>query len=191
MKNAYLLVTAIATFTISSCIPTPPIGGTTNFVTYTINTGEHYSNNSGILLLTNISEMKFIAKFDSSAIYTSVDPVNQADINKLYGFSDNNTQHHDNSARIGWRWYNNELQLLGYIYNNTVRSNAFIKSIPFNTEINCSIKINNDKYIFTVNDISVEMPRSSTVPSGYKLYPYFGGDEVAPHTITINIKDLL
>jgi hypothetical protein len=190
MKRISLISALIITFFITSCIPTPPIGGTNSFVTYIINTGEHYSNNNGILLMTNISEMKFIAKFDSSAIYTSVIPINQADIHKLYGFSDNNTQHHDNSARIGWRWFNDELQLLGYVYNNTVRSNIFIKSVPLNTEINCSIKIIGNKYIFTVDGSSIEMPRTSTIQSGYKLYPYFGGDEVAPHTIKILIKDL-
>ncbi len=190
MKRLSLISALVITFFITACIPMPPVGGTNPFVSYIINTGEHYSNNNGILLLSNISEMNFIAKFDSSAIYTAVIPSNQADIHKLYGFSDNNTQHHDNSARIGWRWYNNELQLLGYIYNNTVRSDLFIKAVVIGSEINCSIKINGNKYIFMVDGTSIEMPRTSTIPSGYKLYPYFGGDEVAPHTIKILIKDL-
>ncbi|MBD0352813.1 MAG: hypothetical protein ICV65_16845, partial [Flavisolibacter sp.] len=44
--------------------------------------------------------------------------------------------------------------------------------------------------IFTINDERTAMPRLSTTPraKGYLLYPYFGGDEVAPHDVTIRIK---
>jgi hypothetical protein len=36
------------------------------------------------------------------------------------------------------------------------------------------------------------MPRSSITAkaSGYLLFPYFGGDETAPHDMGIEIKDL-
>jgi hypothetical protein len=35
------------------------------------------------------------------------------------------------------------------------------------------------------------MPRKSTTIKavGYKLYPYFGGDELAPHPVSIWIKE--
>ncbi|MEO5783498.1 MAG: hypothetical protein ABIQ07_09520 [Ginsengibacter sp.] len=35
------------------------------------------------------------------------------------------------------------------------------------------------------------LPRTSTTAKaiGYKLYPYFGGDETAPHEIDIWIKE--
>lgn len=58
-----------------------------------------------------------------------------------------------------------------------------------NDEINYSIKIEANKYIFAVDGTTIEMPRFSTSPNGYKLYPYFGGDEVAPHEIKIRIKE--
>ena len=161
-----------------------------SFILYIIKAGEQYSNNNTFMLIENIAEMKFSAKFDSSAIYTSINPTNQYDVNKLYGFSDNNTHHHINSARIGWRWLNNRLELLGYIYNDTVRSFELIKTVSINTTINCSIKINGNKYVFTVDGTSIEMPRTATTASGYQLYPYFGGDEVAPHDIKIEIKHL-
>ena len=56
--------------------------------------------------------MNFIAKFDNTAIYPAVitDYNHAYDMNKLYGFSEGfNNQY--NSARIGWRWLNGELQL--------------------------------------------------------------------------------
>ncbi len=36
------------------------------------------------------------------------------------------------------------------------------------------------------------MPRASTTvkSSGYKLYPYFGGDEFAPHDVRVWIKEV-
>lgn len=193
MKKTILFFTVVAVCLVTACtssIEPSKLNIKNSYTTYTINAGEQYSDNNEILLLSDISEMKFLVKFDSSAIYTAVDSVNQFDINKLYGFSDNNTFHHDNSARIGWRWNNNQLELFGYIYNNTVRSSMFISAVSLNTEITCSIKIIGDKYNFTVDSKTIEMPRTSTISSGYKLFPYFGGDEFAPHTIKILIKDL-
>jgi hypothetical protein len=47
------------------------------------------------------------------------------------------------------------------------------------------------EYIFHVDNSTVSLPRHcSDDASGYKLYPYFGGDEAAPHEITIEIEDL-
>lgn len=160
-----------------------------DFVEYIIQAGEQYSSNNTIRIVDNISEMKFIARFDSTAIYTSLDSINQYDINKLYGFSDNNTMHHANSARIGWCWLHQKLQLFGYIYNDSVRSSQYIKSVALNTNIDCSIKVATNKYIFTIDGTTITMPRTATIAKGYQLFPYFGGDEVAPHLIRIWIKD--
>jgi hypothetical protein len=133
-----------------------------------------------------------MVKFDSSAIYQTIDPSNQYDINKLFGFSDNNGPHHVFSARIGWRWSDNALRLFGYIYNNGVQENKEIAAIPIGKEIGCKIKTTSANYIFTVDGNTIAMPRLSTTPlaKGYQLYPYFGGDELAPHDITILIKEL-
>lgn len=67
-----------------------------------------------------------------------------------------------------------------------------IGTVKIGEENNCSIKVNGDTYIFTLNDQQVVMPRASTTPlaEGYKLFPYFGGDELAPHTISIWIKEI-
>jgi hypothetical protein len=118
-------------------------------------------------------------------------PGNQYDINKLFGFSDNDADHHNYSARFGWRWDNNALRLFGYVYNNKVISKSEIMVIKIGTLYQCSIRVTADKYLFTVDEKTVLIPRSSTTitGSGYKLYPYFGGDETAPHDIHIWIKE--
>ena len=135
--------------------------------------------------------MKFMVKFDNSAIYQTVDPANQYDINKLWGFSEGiNNQY--NSARIGWSWNNDALRLYGYVYANGARHYQEITSVTIGSEITCSIKVSGNTYVFTVNGVSINLPRglSTSQANGYQQYPYFGGDEVAPHRITILIKSL-
>lgn len=161
------------------------------YIKYTIQKGEQYSDKS-VYEAVKYQQLSFSVRFDSSAIYQTVLASNQADINKLFGFSDNNAQHHQFSARFGWRWSNNALRLFGYIYNKSVMSFKELGTVSIGTENSCSIKVNKDTYVFTVNGKETTMPRESTTATaeGYKLYPYFGGDEPAPHTISIWIKEL-
>jgi hypothetical protein len=65
-------------------------------------------------------------------------------------------------------------------------------TINIGTEYTCSIKVNTSNYTFTLNHIIKTMPRASTTATavGYQLFPYFGGDETAPHDINIWIKQL-
>lgn len=160
-------------------------------VEYVIPKGAHFSLNNPFRNV-NTPEMKFVVRFDNSTMYQTVDSNNQGDINKLYGFADNNEHHHTNSARIGWRWYRNRMELLGYIYNSTVQSDSLIAAVPLNKDINCSIRVEGNRYRFTVDTTTITMPRHALTPTGvgYQLYPYFGGDEAAPHEMRIRIRDL-
>jgi hypothetical protein len=162
------------------------------FTRYTITRGEHYATGNTYQPIET-SELQFEVKFDSTAIYTSATAENQYDINKLYGFSDNNAQHHSYSARFGWSWTNGALRLYGYVYNEEKVSSKELAAIPIGTTVTCSIKVNNNAYLFYVNNALVgELERKATTPkaAGYMLYPYFGGDETAPHTVNIWIKKL-
>ena len=196
MKAIHILVAAV--FALSSCsksidavtdkLPSNHVG---QFVKYTIQKGSHYCNGN-VFKSVEVSEMKFSVRFDSSAIYQTLAPENQYDINKLYGFSDNNWNHHQYSARFGWRWSANALRLFAYVYNNAVVTSKELTSIPIGAEINCAIRITSTNYIFSVNDVIYQLPRTAGTQKakGYQLYPYFGGDEVAPHDISIWVKDL-
>lgn len=163
-----------------------------SFVSYTIPKGGQYCDKS-FLQTVSYEKLAFIVKFDSSAIYKTIAASNQNDINKLFGFSDNNRPHHEFSARFGWRWSNDALRLFAYNYNDGVRSSKELGTVEIGKENQCSIIVEKDKYIFTLNGKSESMPRTSTTAKGegYKLYPYFGGDEMAPHNITIQIKELV
>jgi hypothetical protein len=162
------------------------------FIKYTIPKGQHYTTANSYKTIET-SELKFVVRFDSSAIYHSLSEENQYDINKLYGFSDNNDTHHTYSARIGWSWTENQLMLYGYVYNEGKMTYKKLIAVPIGREINCSIKSINGKYQFYIDGVNVgELPRKSGTEQakGYMLYPYFGGDETAPHDVNIWIKNL-
>ena len=162
----------------------------TQFTKYTIRKEQNYCDGNNFIS-TSYSELNFIVKFDSTAIYSNVIPDNQLDINKLYGFSDNNSTHHLFSARFGWRWSDNALRLFGYVYNDGVRNSKELGIVAIGAENICSIKVTPKSYVFSLNGKIDSLPRTSTTleAAGYKLYPYFGGDETAPHNIYIWIKE--
>lgn len=155
------------------------------FVVYTIKKGEHYSGSSVSFRAGNTIECLGI--LTESCIYT-IDSANQCDINKLFGLSDA-LSHSDDSARFGWRYYNNQLEILAYVRRG---SNFYFEILgtvnPGDVE-RYRIEILNDVYRFTFKDSVFDMPRTSkyTGPR-YTLYPYFGGNITAPHDITIKLK---
>jgi hypothetical protein len=151
---------------------------------YTIKKGHHDSTPVKLEWLEK-NPLRFHAKFDSSAIYSG-----DGDINKLYGFSDCNSLHHENSARIGWRWSDNQLEIFAYTYAHGIRSYKKIKSVPLDTWVSYSIAAMPDRYRLCVGNECVDMERNTKCNTGmyYILYPYFGGNKRAPHDITIAIR---
>jgi hypothetical protein len=161
-----------------------------DFKEYVIPEGRHYSER---LIRVETNEYKFKVRFDSSAIYT-LPSQDQHDINKLTGFSDNNSHHQQFSARFGWRYSDNALRLFAYVYNDGEWSEKELSIIEIDTVYTCGIVVNNVDYLFYIKELSIltGMPRAATTNKaiGYKLYPYFGGNNVAPHDIRIWIKYL-
>lgn len=168
-----------------------PVPSIFNGKKYTIAPGAHEADDNPFHFET-LHELKFKAKFDRSSIYMTVDPTNQNDVNKLLGYSDCGSFHEINSARFGWRWFNNQLEIMAYSYVNGIRPEPIcVAVVALNTVNSYSIKFHKDKYIFTVNDTNkVEVPKSCNYEGiRYKLYPYFGGDETATHEIRIWIEE--
>jgi len=160
-------------------------------VTYLIKAGNHETTNPFKMLRK--SQLRFVVTFDSSAVYRNLDPSNQADINKLYGMSDFNSFHQTNSARFGWRWYNNRLELMAYSYKNGVNSSDFITAVELNKPYTCTLTFTDQKYVYQVEGQGAKVEqarRGNGAASGYQLYPYFGGDETAPHDVRIKIQEL-
>ena len=157
---------------------------------YVIDEGDH-SSTTAVSLFTG-SQMSFEALFDDSAIYETDSESNQGDINKLMGFSDCSGHHHSNSARFGWRWYDDELQIHAYTYADGTRSYELLGSVAIDAVETYRIEIDADRYLFTFDGTTTEMDRgcSGAGFASYQLYPYFGGDETAPHDITIRVQEL-
>ena len=162
----------------------------TGFEVFTIDQGSHSSIYKNEPFSGNGIAVKVI--FDESAEYTTQEERNQGDINKLVGFSQCLKHHRSESARIGWRWYEDELQLLGYVYTNSDRAFELLGAIPMNQEVNVRIEIKANGYRFSGDGLTeTVIPRDSEscdVGDNYWLWPYFGGDESAPHDITIKIE---
>lgn len=194
MKNITALC-AMALITLASCskqmekIGLKPTGPG-DFIEYTIPKGAH-SCDKNAYAAVQYEKLDFTVRFDSSAVYQTVNTSNQADVNKLYGFADNNAQHHMYSARFGWRWSNGALRLFGYVYNNGVVEIKELGIVAIGADVNCFIQVAAGEYIFSIGGKTMSMPRASTTVKGegYKLYPYFGGDETAPHTVKISIRE--
>ena len=198
MKNILFLL-LVAGLCLSGCtkggrseaVHDRDIPAASQFMRYTIKRGEHFAD-ANVYKPVDVRQMKFAVRFDSSAIYKSSLPENQYDINKLYGFADNNGAHQGFSARFGWRWSDGALRLFAYVYNDGTVTSKELGTVRIGDEIICSIQVAGDAYLFSVAEQVVRLPRASTTETGkgYQLYPYFGGDEVAPHHITIHIKNL-
>lgn len=162
-----------------------------DYIEYLIPKGSHYATEN-VYRSLHINKLMFSALFDSSCIYTTQSEWNAGDINKLYGFSDCNAGHHENSARFGWLWNGQSLEIHAYCYVGGMRQIKLMGIIPIGTPANMSISLEPGHYVFEMNGKTERMPRScsSDYADGYQLYPYFGGDEAAPHEIRIRIKEL-
>lgn len=158
------------------------------WVEYTIPKGDHKSSYD-VAQFTG-TELKFKCVFDNSAIY-NLNNTNQGDINKLYGFT-YELNPHINSARFGWNYdiASQKIRIYAYTYINKVRSFHLITSIELNREYEYSILLSNRGYSFIIDNKIYEVQAERVVGTAWYLYSYFGGDETAPHDITIRIKEI-
>jgi len=133
------------------------------FKTYTILAGAHYATENPIEKVTGDS-IAFTVRFDSTC--------------------------HQNSARVGWRWKKEKIELFAYCYAEGTRSFVKLGEVAIGDTARLQIKLSPVGYEFQYKGVSTIMSRGLTSSSinGYLLYPYFGGDEPAPHTMKLWIK---
>lgn len=157
---------------------------------FVVQKGEHYASPRLVQSLQS-NTLDFRATFNESAIYEFEDKSFQDSKNKLLGFSDCNSLHHDNSARFAWQWYNGRLEIFAYCYVNGERKEEFLGIVKLNEENRYKLKVMDGNYIFQLNNQEpVHMERAETCDRGmyYMLWPYFGGTLSAPHDISISIQ---
>ncbi len=160
---------------------------TNDYKTFTIKKGKHRSTYS--FGYSKDTVFGWNIEFDSSAIYKCVDSLNQYDINKLIGWSDCGEDHMENSIRFGWRWLNDNLEIHWYKHENGDFSFSKICDVDICKEHSYELTITDWDYKMRVDGTCVWVSRNCVYAGNrYQLYPYFGGDETAPHDIRIKIK---
>lgn len=162
------------------------------FKKYTIKEGQHSSVTARSSLET--PWLSYDVIFDESAIYETQDPSNQADINKLFGFSECNSNHIDNSIRFGWNWFNNQLNIYAFQHQNGDISWVEMGNVELNKIYRYNIFLFEDYYELEIEGLTAERLRlrrptfSCEIGFYYRLFPYFGGNETAPQDIHIYMK---
>ena len=161
------------------------------FRVYTIPAGEHSSGS--FLNHPDNSRISFQIILDESAYYETEIPENQHDVNKIYGMSDFGLRHQKYSIRLGWRYLKNELQLCWLRHEEGRHSSATIRTIEPGVIYDATIDIKTFYYVIVIDNDTTLVRRRPEGNWGlirrYYLYPYFGGNEYAPHDITIKIKE--
>ncbi len=160
---------------------------------YTIQKGEHRARPIKIGLWFNKSVIAYDVFFHDDCRYY-LEGEDMLDTNKLFGigFFPN---HHKDSARIGWR-YNSDTDkiiLSAYCYVKGERKIFDMEEVELNTWVRCKIKNEFGKYIFYVNsDISTNyVEHLHNKKWAYPLGVFFGGNQPAPGTMNIELKNNL
>ncbi len=138
------------------------------------------------------TKLKFKAAFNSSNMYT-IKHGQQRDSNKLFGISDCRNWAGESSARFGWRWYKNRLEITAIShYDGTWHVTESLGGAELNRVYDFTIELSEDKtqYLFTFNNektFAMKRDCSQNSMLGYFLYPFFGGSEVSPQDMTLSV----
>lgn len=163
-----------------------------NFKKYFIKAGNHRSGFFPNIYFGVLKSTKKII-FTDSCLYDFGNSHN-LDVNKLFGLSYG--YHHHNSVRFGWSEDDKEIAIHAYCYLNGQRTMKKIMSVPTNIAYVYDITVQDTHYDFTITDETGKIVGSTTtikpktIKWGYRLFPYFGGDNVAPHDMTIEITTI-
>ena len=155
---------------------------------YTINKGSHRSTWLPKFTLLNNAFISFAFETDPS--YILENKQDQEDTNKIFGISDG-WHHHQHSVRIGWRYNTSDGKATYsvYYYRDGEHYTEDLGPLKINQDIYACIEIKKDCYKVTTIDKQVEIPRTSKwFGPRYFLYPYFGGQQVAPKQFKIKIN---
>jgi hypothetical protein len=163
----------------------------------TIRTGKHRAWPPSLGLYYNKKSIERIIIFNATAKYDHPGEQDDDDVNKLFGIGFF-PGHHTDSARFGWTYNNNSgrVALWAYCYVNGVRSIKWLCEIKEDFAALCKIEIRDTCYTFTVKDAlytyyelgALNVPHDHDKKLAYPLCCYFGGNNPAPHDITIQIK---
>jgi hypothetical protein len=155
---------------------------------YTIEKGSHRSTWLPKVTLSNKIFISF--SFETDPSYILDNKSDQEDTNKIFGISDS-WYHRKHSVRLGWR-YDNKLQKSICSVYYYVDGKHYIEDLGEIEQFETSffyLKILNDRYEVIALDKKITIPRTSRwFGPRYLLFPYFGGQQVAPKQFKIKIN---
>jgi hypothetical protein len=158
---------------------------------YTIYQGEHYCTpHPGESF--NGSTLKAQIKFGENCAY-NLNNNNQGDLNKVFGFSDNFSLIHRHSARFASRWIveRGVMEIWAYWYRSGEVGYEKIGETTLGRWDTYEVSGSGSTYYFNFNGNAITTARSAPLQGiKVKSWPYFGGDEVAPHDMDIYIIEL-
>jgi hypothetical protein len=175
----------------------PPSGELRSAYDLTIASGKHHSNHDFIArphLGRHVDrELRFRAVFSANAAYTTQDPANQSDWNKLMGLTTNRI--HKNSIRIGWRWNpaTSRIELASYGYLDGARGMHLLGSVAPEKAVDCVLRMDDGGLYAQAGGASFLQAGTlgAAFPMTWVLHTaYFGGDETAPHRIDVQVTDI-
>lgn len=141
--------------------------------------------------------LHFQVRFDASVRYATQDPQNQHDWNKIMGVT--TYRIHKNSIRLGWR-YNpktDRVELGYYGYLGGARTMPMLTSVALGEWADVSLGMDNDSMFVEVNGVRHEetgdLKLPSVLPTSTWILAtaYFGGDEKAPQTISVDVRGIV
>lgn len=169
-------------------------------ITFKIARGKHKAKPHATRKLRLASEFSrqvhFQVRFHDDIKYTTDDPQNQLDSGKLMGIS--TYLIHKNSVRLGWSW-NPDKRTIGlrfYGYLNKQRISLELAQVQPETWNDVSLTMENNRLSVTVNGNTHEevgdMNLPTWLPIGTAILAtaYYGGDEKANQTITIDVRGI-
>ena len=160
---------------------------------YYISKGSSFSEetlgNTGVFIGKKV---EFFAAFNETNIYT-LPGDEQADVNKLFGVSDCGNHHYTTSARFGWRWYNNRLEIIAVTHKDrTWHLSDVLGVAELGKVYHFEVEISKDQkhYVYRFNHgapVLMDRGCDSSSMVGYILPPFFGGSEPAPRDMHLSI----
>ncbi|MFD2717919.1 hypothetical protein ACFST9_04285 [Hymenobacter monticola] len=161
---------------------------------YRIKSGSHYSRLFPSFTFKHT--IRYRCRFENSCLY-QLEGEDAFDINKLVGFS-TSWNHHQQSARIGWRCMDGQtIELLTYTYADGKRDvvDTILAVVKPEEEFDISITDFESCYEYTVRVGELESTaRKWKVPDRWLfqwiLHPFFGGQTAAPHEMKIHLTKI-
>ncbi len=170
---------------------------------YILKNGKHRSTPRKFKIYACAKDFEWNIKFSKECWYERKE-VTLSGVNKLRGmtFGVHNetplgkwklTKWLVNSALIGWQpnfsdTNKKEINLYLYYDINGVERREIFRVVNIDEEFNVKFNIKkNGVYVKINDDDDICIPVKTWLKFGYHLFPYFGGQSVSPHDMTISI----